>query len=161
MTIIKTHNSDGISNIEKITKYCGKLRAIFNYPYFFHWTFPTNFIDDSISGKMEDSVYFCFHVGRYPTLPEVVGQAIPVSKEIIFAPCDTIVENGRWVSYLMEKIDSNFSLKDITNKKKKIKKNIDDYLQKELIESANISISSYNKFHPNQDPIPLLTMKGL
>ncbi len=157
MTIIKTHNSDGISNIEKITKYCSNLRLLFDYPYFFHWAFPTNFIDDAISGEMKDSGYFSFYLGKYPTLPEGVGRSIPVSKQIIFGPYFTIVEDGRWVSCLMGKLETNFSLEDITNKKEEIKGYIADYLQKELIESANISISSYNKDYPNQEPIPLVS----
>ena len=155
MSKIITNNQDGISNIEKITKYCSILRQEFKYPYYFEWNFPTNHVDNKKDGELQDSEYFFFNVGRYPHLPYGVGRSSPVSKQVIFGPIWTIMNNGRWVSCLLDKMDINYSLSQICTNQDEIKNAIDDYLHNELIDSANRTIKQYNKEYTNQEPVQI------
>lgn len=159
-TIIKTHNEADISNIEKMIKYCSILRREFAYPYYFQFAFPTNHIDDSPIGLILDSTYFSFEVGRYPHLRQGIGRSIPVSKQVIFAPSNSIIEHNKWVACLLNDcllndIEARFTLDEVIANKEKIKDAIDEYLWNDLIDSANKSITSYNKDYSNQEPEPL------
>lgn len=137
------------SNIELLTKYCSKLRQEFGYPYFFNWTFSTNHIDSSDIGEIKDCEYFCFHVGRYPDLPEGVGRSCPVEKMIFHGPANLIL-NGRALNCLAP-------IKDQEDKKEisieEYKKNIDDFLYDYIFISTKMAIIDYNKMYPNQEPL--------
>lgn len=54
-----------MKNIEKIMKFCSKLNDIFEYPYYFNWSAPTNHKDDSPYGELKDLTYVIFRVGKY------------------------------------------------------------------------------------------------
>ena len=65
-----------MKNIEKITKFCSNMTEAVGYPYFFNCSFPTNHVDRTEDGKIQDSTYFILRIGRYYEQRDVIIDGI-------------------------------------------------------------------------------------
>lgn len=89
-----------MENIEKMMKFCSKLGDIFEYPYFFNWSAPTNHRDNTNNGEICDVSYVIFRVGMYPPPKiEIIdgveyenGIQSPIEKQLFFGSVNRITD---------------------------------------------------------------------
>ena len=132
-----------MENIEKMMKFCSKLSEVFEHPYYFNWSAPTNHRDDSPDGEIRDISYCILRVGLY--VPEVTiineveydGRSKPIEKQIFFGQ---VVRMLDFTPLNMLLTDDNLDLtrdeypiktfEDLELYKEKLKIKINEYINK-------------------------------
>ena len=130
-----------MKNIEKINKFCSELNKIFDYPYFFNWSFPTNYIDHSDDGFIEDSTYFILRVGKYYKPEDKIINGVPyemrsnmVEIQLFFGSCDMITKFVPFNILFDDGLDVRHinSFDDIIKNKEYIETKLNELLNKNI-----------------------------
>ena len=119
-----------VTGVERIMKFCSSLNKIFRYPYFFNWSTPTNYFDNSPKGSYKDISYVIFRVGKYME-KDREQRSLPTEKQIYFGPIFKFNNDEplKTLAFLFnvenESLDS-------------LKEKIDDFLEKEWNEYTKL-----------------------
>jgi hypothetical protein len=133
-----------MENIEKMMKFCSKLGEVFEYPYFFNWSVPTNHRDCSADGEITDINYVIFRVGMYPPpkieiengVEYINGHQAPIEKQLFYASTSRITDFTPFIHLMFEGKDTpkfdDYPIKnfeDLEKHKEQLKIHISDFLK--------------------------------
>lgn len=107
-----------MKNIESIMKFCSRLNDIFEYPYYFNWSAPTNHKDDSPEGEIRDVNYVIFRVGKYQNKQTKYINDVyietdrnpPIEKQLFFGRVNLITKFIPFEFLLNEQDNSNIKI---------------------------------------------------
>jgi hypothetical protein len=134
-----------MKNVEKMMKFCSKLGEVFEYPYYFNWSAPTNHRDNSADGEITDVNYVIFRVGMYPPPKiEIVdgveyenGHQSPIEQQLFFAQTCRITDFTPFIHLMFKDEDkplfADYPIKnfeDLENHKEQLKILISDFLKR-------------------------------
>lgn len=136
-----------MKNIEKMMKFCSKLGEVFEYPYYFNWSAPTNHRDNSAYGEITDVNYVIFRVGMYPpTKIEIVdgveyenSHQSPIEQQLFFSRINRITDFTPFIHLLVKYGKHSFvdthikNFEDLDNHKDELKIIISDLFKNKCV----------------------------
>lgn len=135
-----------MKDVEKLIKFCSKLGDIFEYPYFFNWSPPTNHRDNTSDGEIRELGYAIFRIGMYPPPKDIIidgqeysdGHQSPIEKQVFFGQVNRILDFTFFNHFLFPDIMtfSDYKIKsfdDLKKYKDELKQLFNEYLTSNTI----------------------------
>lgn len=134
-----------MKNIEIMMKFCSKLGEIFDYPYFFNWSPPTNHRDRTPDGEIQDTSYVMFRLGMYPPPKIEMIEGVeyenshqpPIEKQLFFGQVSSITRFTPFILMMFKGDDTPLyedypikSFEDLEQHKEELKILITNFLLK-------------------------------